>query len=185
MTHAVDLSREVAQLQRRVERLESLEAIKRLQVEYADACDDSLNADRIAALFAEDGVWEGGSPPTRFTGRAEVREHFVEAKSFLRWSYHFMVGPRLEVDESGTQAHGSWYLLEPAAFAEGAQLNSYWLASTYEMEYVRLETGQWYVQRMSLKPPVRTSSEPWNVNSLIDDGPSLDGTKGGREAQAS
>jgi ketosteroid isomerase-like protein len=152
---------DVAELRRRIERLESLEAIKQLQIEYANACDDGLDADRIATLFAEDGVWEGGSPPARFTGRDEIREHFVEAKSRLRWSYHFMVGPRIELDEAGEAAYGSWYLLEPAMFAEGTALRSYWLASTYEMEYVRGESGRWCVRRMTLKPPARAPYEHW------------------------
>ena len=121
-----------------------------------------MDADRIAALFAEDGLWEGGSPPTRYTGRAEVRQHFIDAKSFLRWSYHFMVGPRIEVAPSGDRARGSWYLLEPAIVTEGAGVGSYWLASTYDMEYIRLQSGQWRVQRMSLKPPMRGRNEGWD-----------------------
>jgi hypothetical protein len=158
---ATDLSPQIVALEHRLERLESIEAIQRLQIEYADACDDGLDADRIAGLFAEDGVWEGGSPLAQYTGRAEVRRHFIEAKSFLRWSYHFMVGPRIEIDASGSRARGSWYLLEAAIFAEEAALRSYWLASTYDMEYVRAQTGQWLVQRMSLKPPVRGPNEGW------------------------
>ena len=162
---AADGSAKLDELQRRVERLESIEAIKELQVEYANACDDGLDADRIARLFAEDGVWEGGTPAVRFTGPAEVRDHFIEAKSRLRWSYHFMIGPRIEIDQTGTRALGLWYLLEPATFAEEASLRSYWLASTYEMEYVRLQSGPWRIQRMSLKAPVRGPSERWSDNA--------------------
>jgi hypothetical protein len=146
---------------RRLARLESIEAIKQLQVEYATACDAGLDAERIARLFAEDGVWEGGSPPVRFVGRAAVREHFVEAKSRVRWTFHLMVGPQIQVDDTGTRASGSWYLLEPATFAEGDDLRTYWLASTYDMAYVRASATAWLIHRMTLKPPLRAQTNGW------------------------
>lgn len=152
---------ELTDLERRISRLESIEAIKQLQVEYGIACDDGLDADRIASLFAEDGVWQGGSPPETFSGREEVRGHFIEAKSRLRRSFHFMIGPRIDIGQSGIRAKGSWYLLEPATFAENGALRSYWLMSTYEMEYVRADSGRWFVQRMTLKPPARGTYDGW------------------------
>src|SRR5262249_9444847 len=88
-------------IQQRLTRLESIEAIKQLQVEYAAACDAGLDAERIARLFAEDGVWEGGSPPSQFVGRAAVRQHFVDAKSFVRWTFHLMIGPQIQIHEGG------------------------------------------------------------------------------------
>jgi ketosteroid isomerase-like protein len=144
-------------IQQRLTRLESIEAIKQLQVEYASACDAGLDADRIAALFADDGVWEGGSPPTQFVGRAAVRQHFVDAKSFVRWTFHLMIGPHIHIHDDGRNASGSWYLLEPATFAENGDLRTYWLASTYDMEYVRADSGAWSIRRMTLKPPLRAA----------------------------
>jgi ketosteroid isomerase-like protein len=159
-----EMAPELGILEQRIARLESIEEIKQLQVEYGRACDADLDADRIAALFAEDGSWEGGAPPSTFTGRAEVRGHFIEARSRLRWSSHFMIGPQIHVDESGTRAWGSWYLLEPATFAENSELRSYWLTSVYDMEYVRDQEGTWLVQRMTLKPPMRAPFEAeWGI----------------------
>jgi hypothetical protein len=144
-----------AALERRLARLEGIEAIKRLQVEYAHACDDNLDADRIAALFAEDGIWEGGSPPERFVGRAEVRRHFIEARTRVRWTFHLMVGPAIDLDDTGERATGQWYLLEPATFSDPRGSETYWLASSYDMEYLSVG-GRWLVKRMTLRPPLRS-----------------------------
>jgi hypothetical protein len=48
-----------AELEKRLTVLQDIEAIKRLKAEYCDICDDAHNQDRIVAIFAEDGIWEG------------------------------------------------------------------------------------------------------------------------------
>jgi hypothetical protein len=49
----------VLSLEEQVARLENTEAIKRLQAQYAAACGDHYNPDKIIQLFTEDGVWDG------------------------------------------------------------------------------------------------------------------------------
>ena len=48
------------ELEQRITRLEDIEAIKQLKARYCDICDDTHNPDRIASVFAADGIWEGG-----------------------------------------------------------------------------------------------------------------------------
>ena len=48
-----------AELEKRLAVFQDIEAIKRLKAEYCDICDDAHNQDRIVAIFAEDGIWEG------------------------------------------------------------------------------------------------------------------------------
>ncbi len=55
---------------RRLQRLEDLEAIRGVQLEYRAALDSGDFA-RFAELFAPDGEWQGGSARAR--GRAEIR----------------------------------------------------------------------------------------------------------------
>ena len=49
------------ELARKVQMLDDLEATKRLKHQYCAYCDDNYNPDRIADLFVEDAVWDGGA----------------------------------------------------------------------------------------------------------------------------
>ena len=53
----IDASR-IERLEQRLQVLEDTEAIRTLKTLYAAHCDDDFNYDAIAALFAEDAVWE-------------------------------------------------------------------------------------------------------------------------------
>lgn len=47
-------------LEKRIQSIEDLEAIKKLKHQYCHYCDDNYAADGIAALYTEDAIWEGG-----------------------------------------------------------------------------------------------------------------------------
>src|SRR5208337_4895135 len=49
---------DLAEIERRLTRLEDIEAIKQLKARYCEICDDDHNPDRITLVFAEDGIWE-------------------------------------------------------------------------------------------------------------------------------
>jgi hypothetical protein len=63
------LTANLEDLERRIQILEDIEAIRRLKARYADACDRGYDADTIASPFAEDAVWDAGT-----FGRYEGRE---------------------------------------------------------------------------------------------------------------
>ena len=44
----------------RLTRLEDIEEIKQLKARYCAYCDDGYDPNGIAALFTEDGIWDGG-----------------------------------------------------------------------------------------------------------------------------
>ena len=46
------------QLEERIARLEDLEAIRNLKMQYAFYCDRGYDPEGIGSLFVEDGVWE-------------------------------------------------------------------------------------------------------------------------------
>src|ERR1700722_18742076 len=62
-----------AELEKRLTVLQDIEAIKRLKAEYCDICDDAHNPDRMVAIFAEDGIWEGKGL-WRAQGHADIRK---------------------------------------------------------------------------------------------------------------
>ena len=60
----------MSDLAERIQRLEDLEAIRRLKATYCDICDDDHNPDRIVTIFTDDGIWEGeGNCARRYAWR--------------------------------------------------------------------------------------------------------------------
>ena len=59
-------------LERRIQLLEDIEAITTLKYQYCHYCDANYDADRIAALYTEDAIWEGRDIG-KFEGREAIR----------------------------------------------------------------------------------------------------------------
>ena len=132
-----------AELEKRLTVLQDIEAIKRLKAEYCDICDDAHNQDRMVAIFAEDGIWEGKGL-WRAQGHADIRKR---AKSFaerISFSQHNVFNPRIEVN--GNVAHGRWTFLGPFTFRKGNR--PIWLAAFYDDDFVKVD-GVWKFQHFS------------------------------------
>ena len=128
---------DMTELEKRITRLEDIEAIKQLKVRYSHICDDMHNPDNIASVFVEDGIWE--SPDFgKAIGHAAIRELFVNFQKMFSFSQHNMMNPLIEVN--GNHATGVWYIMGPWNFTEtGAKQ---WFALRYDDEYVKVN-GQW------------------------------------------
>lgn len=94
----------------RVDRLESIEAIRSLKARYCAGCDDDHNPDTLLALFWPDAVWEA-SEIARCEGHAEIRAFFQQMRDggTMRNSGHHAVNPDITVD--GDEATGHWRLI--------------------------------------------------------------------------
>ena len=96
----------------RLDRLESIEAIKQLKYDYCAACDDDHNGEAVAALFVPDGVWEATG-----VGRAEGTDAIadlmfgIRSSGSMRNSAHQVFNPRIVIDDDGERATGHWRLL--------------------------------------------------------------------------
>ena len=131
-------------LDRRLQTLEDIEAIKRLKARYCAYCDDNYNPDGIAGLFVEDGVWDG-ERQGRHEGRDAIRSFFVGASGIYSFALHYVLNPIIQVD--GDKAHGTWYLFMPATLAQGNR--AIWNAGRYEDDYVRVD-GRWMFQHLQV-----------------------------------
>ena len=134
-------------LERRITRLEHIEAIKQLKALYCEICDDDHNPDRIASIFTEDGIWEGRGIG-RAQGHAEIRALFERFQSLMSFSAHMTMNPRIEVD--GDTATGTWYFFGPFTFYENNQMR--WQATRYVEDYRRV-LGQWKIAHLRVRPP--------------------------------
>jgi hypothetical protein len=132
-------------VEQRLRRLEDIDEIKRLKARYCAACDGgwdgraSHDTDRIVALFAEDGVWEGGVYGRR-EGREGIRE-FYQNNPAVPFAFHLLTNPIIEVD--GDRAIGNWHLLISMT---GADRKATLIAGVFDDEYVRTPAG-WRIKR--------------------------------------
>ena len=140
-------------IEERLAALEAIEEIRRLKARYAAACDANYDADAIAALFAEDAVWDGGALG-KAEGREAIRAFFRGAPKHFPFAIHHVMNPIIEVD--GDRASAQWYLLQPATMARGNR--AVWLAATYHDEYARIG-GEWKFKRLAVTPRFLTPYE--------------------------
>ena len=131
-------------IERRLKVMEDMEEIKRLKARYCTYCDDNYDADKLASLFVEDAVWDGGIRG-RAEGREGIREFFVRASSRLPFAVHMVMNPIIEV--SGDTATGIWYLFQPCTYADSDR--AVWGSARYDEEYVRVN-GVWMFKHLKL-----------------------------------
>ena len=152
-----ELAAEVAALRKRVDSSEAVLAIQAMKARYGELVDgrfsagavvdaDTLadTAERVAALFTADGVWDGGPGLGAAKGRTAIAERLRETT--LTFSRHFLMNPRIDVDSDGATARGRWDLLSPCRRLDGS---SYWMSGFEDDEYARVD-GHWLHRSMTL-----------------------------------
>lgn len=138
---------DLAELERRVARLEDLEAIKQLKARYCEICDADHDPERITTLFSEDGTWHGAGIG-HAEGHAEIRSLFEGFARSIRFSQHMVMNPILEVE--GTTAHGVWYFFGLFTFRENHEAR--WLSARYHEDYVKVD-GTWKIRHLRVRGP--------------------------------
>ena len=132
-------------LERTVAKLQAAEEIKKLKAYYAHLCDIGYPPDRIAGLFVEDGIWDGGERFGVHHGQQAIHDFFAEVRHQISFALHYMIAPSIDVADDALSATGSWYLWQPCTVNEQAV----WLAGTYADVYVKVgET--WKYQELHL-----------------------------------
>lgn len=126
----------------RVQRLEDIEAIRTLKVRYAQLCDAQYEPDGIAALFTEDGEIDLGIFGVH-RGRRAIREFFAGASTRITFALHMVVGHTIDIDPSGLEAVGRWYLWQPMTLDGRA----YFSAVTYDDLYRKIGR-RWFFRRV-------------------------------------
>ena len=109
-----------------------VEQIKQLKHRYCGYCDEQYDPDGIAALFVEDGVWDGG-PFGKYEGRDAIHKFFANASNLISFANHYVTNPIIEID--GDTATGRWDLWQP--MVSEPETTACWLIAKYREEYVR------------------------------------------------
>lgn len=126
-------------LEQRVQRVEDVQAVANLKAAYCNAADGgwdrpSHDADAVAALFVDDGVWDGG-PFGRADGREQIRALFAGFRRFP-FAFHCVSNPVIAV--AGDTATGEWHA-NIAMILDGDR--PYALGAVYCDEFVRTDAG--------------------------------------------
>jgi hypothetical protein len=129
-------------VEQRLDRLESIEAIKQLKARYCAGCDDDHNPETLASLFTDDGVWEATSNG-RYQGITAIKGFFADLRATgrIRNSAHHAINPVIEVD--GDHASGHWRLimLYTANLPDGGV--QYFRIIGWYRERYRRQDGEW------------------------------------------
>jgi len=133
---------DMAALEKRITRLEDIEAIKQLKARYCHICDDDHNPETVKTVFAEDGIWESADFGTA-RGHAEISDLFANFRKMFNFSQHNIMNPVIEVD--GDRATGIWYIMGPWTYRDNN--DEKWLALRYDDDYVKID-GEWKYQHL-------------------------------------
>jgi ketosteroid isomerase-like protein len=151
-----ELETRVRDLEARLRAAEDVQAITRMKARYGALADSRYTlkgvkpaeevkriAAEIAALFAEDAVWDGGPTMGVARGRNEIRKRFEEPT--LEFSWHYFVQPEIQVE--GDTASATWEILAPCT-VKGSK--AFWMAGAEDDTY-RRESGVWLHTGMKLR----------------------------------
>lgn len=147
----------VQQLAERVQRLEDMLAIQKLQAKYAnylftqryDKIFDELYAQDdpdVSVEFSDSGVYRGAR-----SVRALYAAFGVTRKIPGFFLMHMTVDPYIEIAADGRSARSQW--LSPGI--TGSDTSAGWVFGPYYVDYVK-ENGQWRILHSNLAPIVRT-----------------------------
>lgn len=147
----------VASIERRLARLEAMEAIRALKARYAALADAKYTpgyerqgdeemrrvAWQQALCFTEDATWEAGDGfGNALTGREQLHEWFQ--RSPWCFAVHYYGSPEFDID--GTEAHARWRLWQLALRKDTRE--AVLLAATTEESYRRESDEAWRCSRM-------------------------------------
>ena len=161
-------------LETRIQRLEDLEAIRRLKHYYSCHCvDRGVAGDRQAiaetiSRFADDVVADFTGLPL-LEGKEAVAEFYAEGvPAFLSWCQHRVMNEVINID--GDVATADWYIDCPAVFREGNPtgiVGSSFIAGRYHEEYARVD-GTWMWKRITALLDVQNSfGDHWTNATFI------------------
>ncbi len=132
-------------LEQRLGRLEDLQLITDLTMELARQFDNGYHPDGIAALFTDDGVFDGG-PFGRHEGLDAIRGFFTSVSEQITFSKHHLTTRTITVNDADDTAAGQWYMWGTHTMGG----NAMFLANTWDIGY-RRTSGRWLISEHVLR----------------------------------
>ncbi len=156
-------------LEKRIGRLEDIEAIKTLKSRYCFLVDagiagDMAKMDELLANFTEN-AWVDFSHLGIHKGKEALAVFFKEfVPQALSYSAHLVLNPVIEIDND--TACGHWYFLVPCTFRE--KKTPAWILGKYEEAYKKIN-GRWYWKSITARFDfISPFEEGWVKNRMAD-----------------
>lgn len=137
-------------IEERLRAIEDREEIAQMQARYIDLNDGGwqgpthCHPEAVAALFTEDGIWEG--PPGRAQGHAAITELF-RAFQAIPFIVHYVMNPLITVN--GDTAHGEWHAIVTSTIPpDGTDPKALWTLGKYINDYERTPAG-WRLKHLN------------------------------------
>ena len=128
------------ELEKRVQCLEDIEAIKKLRALYAQYCDDNYNSEKLGELFTEDCVFDGGGVVGLYQGKKAIVEFFAKVPEKVSFSVHTVMVPDITIE--GNKARAGWYELCMCTLRDGNR--AFWVVAFLKEEYKKVD-GKWLI----------------------------------------
>lgn len=156
-------------LEERLDRLESLEAIRALKHRYCRACDNNYDGPAIAACYVDNGVFDAGDRGGA-TGRAAIEEYFANIDSEIPAAAHVVMNE--EITLRGDEADGHWWLVMPCVRIVDGTRSAHWYLAEYYDTYRRVD-GQWLIASLRVRthyfgPADGDWSGPWLASTATE-----------------
>ena len=151
-------------LAERIDRLESIEAIKKLKHLYMNYCDLGYPPDKLGRLFADDAVWTS-KDFGHHRGRPAIEAFFGGISAQIVFAAHLAMNFIIDVDsDCGT---GKWRILMPCTMVEDDQRVSRWILGDYDEEYVRFN-GVWLFKKIDFLANYNVRfDESWSESTVV------------------
>jgi hypothetical protein len=152
--HAVQVCPSLAEefmpgIEERLARLEAVQEIMRLKAIYCRYADADYDAEGIASLFVQDGIWDGGEEFGRHVCRNAIKAFIDRTRGQIRFAAHLVMNPLIEVQDDA-HATGKWRLFMPCTAAMETGREARWLLCDYAETYLRLD-GRWLFSTIDMK----------------------------------
>jgi len=153
----------MSDLERRMRRLEALEAIRTCIFSYAAAGDRHNDPKVVSRLFAEDGSYEMVGL-MHAIGREEVVRQLTEiGETFVLFSFHHPGGPLIELADDGLTARAFWWCWIPVRVSNGDGTSSTRFGAGHYNGQFKEVGGEWKIAKMKFEPKLQAPVEaPWS-----------------------
>jgi hypothetical protein len=158
-------------IEKRLSRIEDVEAIRNVKSMYAFWCDKNYNPEEIGKLFTEDAKWESNALGNYY-GLAEIKTFMAGISERLTWAHHFMINPMIEVADDGRTATGKWALIDLVTLvrSDTGKKDSVVITADYADTFTKLPNGEWRFQSvyasLKLMAPIEggwADQELWDI----------------------
>tara|TARA_B100001057_G_scaffold442867_1_gene478555 strand:+ start:541 stop:1008 length:468 start_codon:yes stop_codon:yes gene_type:complete len=148
----------------RIDKLESIEEIKKLKHIYMKWCDVGYPPKHLGPLFVEDATWNSETFG-HYENRKKIEDFFGGISSEICFAAHLAMN--FIIDVEGNKAKSQWRMLMPCTMIEDGNKVSRWILGDYNDTHSRVD-GKWYFSSIDFVVNYNVpSQESWAGKEIV------------------